>query len=159
MQQEPMRNYLYDEGILLTGYSILRSADSAKPDQPVLLKDAVLLKIAEEIGKITGEVELKFISTIELSAALLAKSITPEHIYMNNHLDFNLTLDQVQSDSLHKKDFCATAAQRPTGELMSMVIVDKYLPIIYNLINLLNIITACIIYLQQEKFTNFIVTV
>jgi hypothetical protein len=78
---------------------------------------------------------------------------------MNNHLDFDLTLDQVQSDSLHKKDFCATAAHRPTGELMSMVIVGKYLPIIYNLINLLNIITACIIYLQQEKFTNFIVTV
>ena len=44
MQQEPMRNYLYDDGILLTGYSILRSADSAKPDQPVLLKDEVLLK-------------------------------------------------------------------------------------------------------------------
>ena len=95
MQQKPMRNYLHDEGILLTGYSTLGSSDWAKPDQPVLLKDEVLVKIAEETGRTTGEVELKFLNTIEPSAALLAKSITPERIYKNNHLDFNLTPEQV----------------------------------------------------------------
>ena len=46
-----------------------------------------LVKIAEETGRTTGEVESKFLNTIEPSAALLAKSITPERIYKNNHLD------------------------------------------------------------------------
>ncbi|KAH0792715.1 oxidoreductase, aldo/keto reductase family protein [Histomonas meleagridis] len=96
MQQKPLRRYLHDEGIILTGYSTLGSPDWAQPDQPVLLKDPVLVKIAEETGRTVGEVELKFLNSIEPSASLLCKSVTPERIYKNNHLDFNLTPDQVQ---------------------------------------------------------------
>lgn len=93
MQQAPLRRYLHEEGIILTGYSTLGSADSKIPDSPVLLKDEVLNQIATETGKTVGEVALKFLLTIEPGASLLAKSITSERIYKNNHLDFELSLD------------------------------------------------------------------
>ena len=96
MQQRPLRNYLNEEGIILTGYSTLGSADWAQPSQPVLLKDEVLVQIAKETGRTVGEVELKFLNTIQPNASLLCKSVTPERIYKNNHLDFNLTPEQVQ---------------------------------------------------------------
>lgn len=96
MQQAPLRNYMHENGIILTGYSTLGTADWAKPGSPTLLKDEVLVKIAEETGKTVGEVELKFLLTIEPGATLLAKSVTPERIYKNNHLDFELTKDQVE---------------------------------------------------------------
>ena len=95
-QQGPLRKYCHEEGIIFTGYSTLGTADSATSDFPVLLKDEELGKVASETGKTVGEVELKFLLTIEPGASLLAKSITPERIYKNNHLDFELTKDQVE---------------------------------------------------------------
>lgn len=94
-QQGPLRNYMHENGIRLTGYSTLGTADWAKPGSPVLLQDEVLVQVAKEQNKTVGEVELKFLLTIEPGASLLAKSITPERIYKNNHLDFELTKDQV----------------------------------------------------------------
>lgn len=102
MQQGPLRDYLHKEGIILTGYSTLGTPDWAQPTDPVVLKDEELLKIAAETGKTVGEVELKFLLTIEPGASLLAKSVTPERIYKNNHLDFELTKDQVER--LRKRD-------------------------------------------------------
>ncbi|EAY02148.1 oxidoreductase, aldo/keto reductase family protein [Trichomonas vaginalis G3] len=96
MQQGPLREYMHKEGIIVTGYSTLGTPDWAKPDEPVVLKDEELNKIAAETGKSVGEVELKFLLTIEPGASLLAKSVTPERIYKNNHLDFELTKDQIQ---------------------------------------------------------------
>ena len=96
MQQQPLRRYLHDEGIILTGYSTLGSPDWAKPDQPVLLKDPVLVEIAAETGRTVGEVELRFLNTLEPGASLLCKSVTPERIYKNNHLDFSLSPQQVK---------------------------------------------------------------
>lgn len=96
MQQNALRNYMHSEGILLTGYSTLGTADLKKPGAPILLEDEELVKIAEETGRTVGEVELKFLLTIEPGASLLAKSVTPSRIYKNNHLDFELTKDQVE---------------------------------------------------------------
>lgn len=96
MQQEPLRKYLHEEGIIVTGYSTLGTPDWAKPTDPVVLKDEELNKIAAETGKSVGEVELKFLLTLEPGASLLAKSVNPDRIYKNNHLDFELTRDQVE---------------------------------------------------------------
>lgn len=96
MQQTALRRYLHEEGIILTGYSTLGTAGLKKEGAPVLLQDEELVRVANELNRTTGEVELKFLLTIEPGASLLAKSITPERIYKNNHLDFELTKDQVE---------------------------------------------------------------
>ena len=96
LQQKPMRNYLHDEGILLTGYSTLGSPDSPLHSLPPLLKDEVLNEVAKEVGKSPAAVALKFLHEIEPSAALLTKSTTPAHILQNAHLDFTLTPEQIQ---------------------------------------------------------------
>ena len=103
-QQKPMRNYLHDEGILLTGYSTLGTPDSPLHNFPPLLKDEVLVEIAKEVGKSPAEVALRFLHEIEPSASLLTKSVTPSHIMQNAHLNFDLTPEQV--DRLIKRDKC-----------------------------------------------------
>ncbi|EAY16529.1 oxidoreductase, aldo/keto reductase family protein [Trichomonas vaginalis G3] len=96
MQQSALRNYCHKNGILITGYSTLGTADLKKPGAPIFLEDEELVRIAKETGRTVSEVELRFLLSIEPGAALLAKLVTPERIYKNNHLDFDLTKDQVE---------------------------------------------------------------
>lgn len=99
-QQGPLRRYMHDEGIIFTGYSCLGAADFNKG--PVLLDDPVLKEVAQETKKSVGEVALRFLLHLEPGASLLAKSVKPERIYKNNHLNFELT--EAQINKLRARD-------------------------------------------------------
>jgi len=104
MQNGPMRNYLNERGIILTGYSTLGTPDFAKQGEPVVLKDEVLLQIAEETNQPVGSVAIKFLLQICPSSSLLVKSVTPSRIKSNINLNFELSMDQVER--LKKRERC-----------------------------------------------------
>ena len=97
MQQKPLRWYHHDEGTIMTALGI---RDWVRPDQPVLLKDPIFNPNCRRNRSSVGEAELKFLNpiAIEQTTSFLCKSVTrrSELIYKNNHLDFDLTPEQVQ---------------------------------------------------------------
>ena len=104
MQQEPMRWYLKKRGILLQGYSPLGTNDWRKPEEPCLLEDEELKKVAEETGKSAAEVELRFLDQLgEGNVVLLPKSVTPERIKANIGFD-SFTLTDAQMERLKKRE-------------------------------------------------------
>jgi diketogulonate reductase-like aldo/keto reductase len=116
MQQEPLRWYLQHRGIILMGYSPLGSADWAKPDEPSLLKDEVLLAVAAETGQQVGAVALKFLQQLHPGVILLVKSVTPARIYSNLHgPDFTLSQDQMERLKAREKVHRYVNPQRQWG--------------------------------------------
>ena len=106
MQQEPMRWYLKMRGILLQAYSPLGSNDWRKPDEPCLLEDEELVKVAAETGKTVGEVALRFLQQLgDGNIVLLPKSVTPARIKANIECN-HFTLSDSQMDRLRKRERC-----------------------------------------------------
>jgi diketogulonate reductase-like aldo/keto reductase len=105
MQQEPLRGYLKQRGIIMEGYSTLGTADWRKEGEPDLLKDEVLNQIAKELGQTAANVEFKFLEQLNPGVVLLAKSVTPERIKANI-APRNFTLSAEQMERLKKREKC-----------------------------------------------------
>lgn len=95
-QQQALREFCNKRGIIVEGYSILGTADSARPCDPVLLKDEVLNEIANECGKSAAQVELQFLYQLDQNLVIIAKSVTPSRIKENNERTFTLTDEQIE---------------------------------------------------------------
>lgn len=104
MQQQPMRDYLKQNNIVMEGYSTLGTNDWRKPDEPCLLKDPVLNAVATELNQPVGSVELRFLQQNNPGVVLLAKSVHAERIKSNINLNFDLTEDQL--NRLRKCEKC-----------------------------------------------------
>lgn len=108
MQQTPLRNYMHEEGIIITAYSPCGSPDQGDQGLPVLLKDEVLAQVAKEVGKTPCQVALRFLLALEPAGAVIPKSLSPAHIKENIDLDFELTYDQFER--LKQRERCTRYA-------------------------------------------------
>lgn len=96
LQQQALREFCKKHGIIVEGYSTLGTADSARPVDPVLLKDEVLNEVASECGKTAAQVELQFLYQLDPNLIVIAKSVTPSRIKENNERTFELTGEQIE---------------------------------------------------------------
>jgi diketogulonate reductase-like aldo/keto reductase len=84
-------------------YSPLGASDRSwgKPDDPILLKDQVILDLAKKHNKSAGQICLRW--AIQRNLIPIPKSVTPKRIKENiNIFDFELTQDEM--DSIKKLD-------------------------------------------------------
>ncbi len=85
LQQPALREYCDQHEILLTGYSPLGSADRPDPlkqaDEPVLLQDAVIAGIAQELGCSQAQVILSW--AVAQGLSVIPKSVTPARMQEN----------------------------------------------------------------------------
>ena len=94
-QQNPLREYMAREGILLTGYSVLGTNDWKKPNEPTVLEDKVLKEVASEVNVTPAAAEIQFLRQLAPQATLLAKSVTPSRITDNIKQHCLLSQEQV----------------------------------------------------------------
>lgn len=143
MQQEPLRDYCKKNGIHFTGYSNLGTPDSKVPDDPVLLDDPVLNAVAKEIGKSAGEVALKFLLQLDSNTSIVPKSVTPKRIYSNNHLDFDLSEDQMNRlikrnrchNTFNLREFMVSIYMVMVGSCLSVSLVTFVIDIDWSLVS------------------------
>jgi aldehyde reductase len=95
-QQAALINYMEWRGnLVLTAYSPL-GQNKIGPFGVPMLEDPVLKEIAQEIGKTTAQVALKFLTKLSPIVKIIPKSVNPVRISENNALDFDLTVEQVE---------------------------------------------------------------
>lgn len=94
LQQNELKKYSEEKGILLVAYSPLGSPDRprATSEEPVLLKDPVLQRIAQKHGCSTAQVALSW--GVAHGIPVLPKSVNEERIKQNL-----LTPEQVKLDA------------------------------------------------------------
>jgi aldehyde reductase len=94
-QQAALINYMeWRGGLVLTAYSPL-GQNKIGPFGVALLEDPVLKEVAEEVGKTSAQVALKFLTKVSGVVKIIPKSVTPARISENAGLDFELTQEQV----------------------------------------------------------------
>jgi aldehyde reductase len=95
MQQEPMRWYLKQRGILLSAYSPL-GAPGFQKNRIRLLEDPTLVAVSKETGRSPAAVALRFLDQIEDNMALIVKSASKERLKMNTeYKSFSLSDEQI----------------------------------------------------------------
>lgn len=88
--QEPLRNYLKEEGIQMQSWSPLMNAE--------ILSDQTVNEIANTIGKSPAQVVIRW--NIDNGVITIPKSVTPSRIEENlNVFDFSLTPEQIDKIS------------------------------------------------------------
>ncbi|XP_054153871.1 1,5-anhydro-D-fructose reductase-like [Oppia nitens] len=98
LNQNKLRKFCEERGITLTAYSPLGnpgSVDSNPPDRGCLLKDPVILRLAQKYGKNAGQILLKF--QTDRNIIVVPKSVNPDRIKSNIQIfDFKLTDEELQ---------------------------------------------------------------
>jgi diketogulonate reductase-like aldo/keto reductase len=95
-QQAALIHYMEWRGnLLLTAYSPL-GQNKTGPFEVTLLDDPVLREVAQEIGRTTAQVALKFLVKLSTIVKIIPKSVTLARISENYALDFDLTVEQVE---------------------------------------------------------------
>lgn len=116
MQQEPMRWYLKQRGIIFEGYGPLGMASEwRKGKGPVLLEDEELNAVAKELNKPAATVAIKFLQQLgEGNVCTLVKSTNPERIRSNFDIN-SFTLSDAQMERLKKRERCYRFADFRNG--------------------------------------------
>lgn len=106
LQQPSMLEYCKQNGILLTAYAPLGSADRPSAlksaDEPVLLKDPVISKIADSHSVSNAQVLINW--ALSRNTAVIPKSVNPERLKQNlASAELILTADELaQIDGLNR---------------------------------------------------------
>jgi len=90
LQQGQLVSYCEKHNILVEGYSPLGTGEFKKPDEPTVLQDPLLVKLAEKHGKSVAQITLRWF--VQRGLVALPKSVTPSRMKENISIfDFSLS--------------------------------------------------------------------
>jgi diketogulonate reductase-like aldo/keto reductase len=98
LSQEKLVNFIHSKGMAVTGYSNLGAVARswALKDEPRVLQDEAINKLAAEVGKTPAQVILRWL--VQRNIAVIPKSTNPVHIRENTEIfNFELTDDQMKT--------------------------------------------------------------
>lgn len=123
LPQNQLIDFCKSKGIVMTAYSPLGSParPMAQPGDPVLLKEPIVLEIAQKYGKNAGHVLIKF--QLQRGLVVIPKSTTKSRIQSNiNVFDFTLADEDLKALS--------SLSMGPEGRLVALKDIKdhKYYP-------------------------------
>lgn len=96
LQQESLVQFCKYKDIAVTAYSPLGTPGALKSEDPVLLKDEVIQKIAEHHVKSPAQILIRW--ALERETITIPKSISPHHIKENRGVfDFTLSAEELEA--------------------------------------------------------------
>jgi len=104
LQQPELVTYCQKQGIVVEGYSPLGTSNFKKPDEPSVLNDETIKKIAEKYNKSTAQVSLRWAT--QRNVVPLPKSVSPQRIKENISIfDFTLSDEDMKQMSTLDKNY------------------------------------------------------
>ncbi|XP_055998974.1 aldo-keto reductase family 1 member B10-like [Ostrea edulis] len=103
LQQKELFDALKKRGITITAYSPLGSPGRPTfmkgPEEPVVMEDPIILKLAEKYGKTPAQICIR--NLMQKGMIVIPKSVTPERIRSNFQV-FNFSLSKQEMDEVTK---------------------------------------------------------